>query len=72
MTFSTTRAPGTRQLLLTFFLWVPVCIKNGMAVQFIRLVHGLNIFSILRERQICKLFCRFPRHMVVCKRRHDQ
>ena len=23
-----TCAPGTRQLLLTFFLWVPVCIKR--------------------------------------------
>ena len=28
MSFSTTRAPGTRQLLLTIFLWVPVCIKK--------------------------------------------
>ncbi len=29
MNFSTTRAPGTRQLLLTFFLWVPVCDPAG-------------------------------------------
>jgi len=26
--FSPTRAPGTRQLLLTNFIWVPVCIKK--------------------------------------------
>ena len=30
MTFSPTRAPGTRQLLLTNFIWVPVCIKNPL------------------------------------------
>ncbi len=28
MTFSPTHAPGTRQLLLTSFLGVPVCIKK--------------------------------------------
>ena len=30
MTFSPTPAPGTRQLLLTCFLGVPVCIKRGI------------------------------------------
>ncbi len=27
--FPPARAPGTRQLLLTFFLWVPVCNRVG-------------------------------------------
>ena len=29
MTFSPTPAPGVRQLLLTLFLWTPVCIKKA-------------------------------------------
>ena len=41
MTFSTTRAPGTRQLLLTFFLWVPVCIKRHI----IPLAENSSLFS---------------------------
>ncbi len=27
MTFSTTRRAGTRQRMLTYYIWVPVCIK---------------------------------------------
>ena len=39
MTFSTTRAPGTRQLLLTCFLWVPVHIKNEWNLPLVFYVH---------------------------------
>ena len=42
MTSSPTRAPGTRQLLLTFFLWVPVCITKG---QDIALSFFLTIYT---------------------------
>ena len=39
MTFSPTRAPGTRQLWLTFFLWVPACIKIARTTE---LKAGIN------------------------------
>ena len=32
---SPTRAPGTRQLLLTCFLWVPVCIENDRMIHVV-------------------------------------
>ncbi len=37
MTFSTARAPGTRQLLLTLFLWVPVRINRKAARIYMQL-----------------------------------
>ena len=53
MTFSPTRAPGTRQLLLTYFLWTTVCIKKTGRPDLIpRLSNNINFrksFSLIRH-----------------------